>query len=1029
MPAAGARATFVGRADEMEKLRQALEDTAAGRPAVAVISGESGVGKTRLVTEFVVSARQRGATVLLGRCADFGDNGPSYWPILDALRGMWRQVGMEEPTTVLAEVSASPAVPSAAPPTPGSGPLFELVLRALQALAETAPVVLVLEDVHWADRSTQDLLTFLLASLTHGRVMTVITYRSEALGLGHPLQLLLAELRRNRRAMFLPLRRFTRPELVDLVHGLLGRSPDEELVELTWSRSEGNAFFAEELVEATVLGYGEELPPTLQHILMCRLEGVSEPTRGVLRLVAVAADGVAYPLLAAVSKLRDADLVAALREAVEQHLLRVAEDGQTYVFWHGLMQEVLYDDLLPGERQLFHAAFGRALARETGPSGVVATMLARHWYAAGNAARAIEASVEAAAAAAAIYGFAEAQRHYERAIELWGQVAEPEAVVGFDRAQLFDRAAEAAHLAGEDRRASALATSALETDGPAGEGGSRASEAPAVSGTPQDQAIDVARAVRYQRLGRYLWAAGDSFEAVKALEKAVRCVPSDADSVERASVEGAYAEVLRLAGRYRDSHQHAVAALGVARRVGARLEEAQILATMGFDLAYLGDSESGVSALERAQYIAEELGRPEDIGRSYLHRVELLSGPLNRLHEAAEIATQGFARVCELGLERTYGVALLAMVINTMFRLGRWPEADPFMVLAGAAKPTGAVAIELRLARAKLLVGRGEFAAAEDDLRAAETMAAGGMGPRFQAPLMTLQAGLDLWLGRAEHARDAVDRGILASVSGSDDVWLLAPLIWHGLRAQADLAARGRRQRQVAAVERALVLASGLAAQMENLASEPGDAAPAIRQAIDAYVYLCRGELARAERRDDADVWAEAARRWEQLHQPYPEAYARWREAEALFAERSRSARGTRVLRAAHRATMRLGAVPLGREVEALAQRARVSLAGSGATPAAPPPTPRGAPVAEEESESALDTSGVLARLSPRELEVWLLLPLGLTNREIGERLFISAKTASVHVTNVLRKLGVKSRVQAVTLAHQLGVVDAERRP
>ena len=184
----------------------------------------------------------------------------------------------------------------------------------------------------------------------------------------------------------------------------------------------------------------------------------------------------------------------------------------------------------------------------------------------------------------------------------------------------------------------------------------------------------VRRAVRHQRLGRYLWAAGDSREALKVYEEAVRSLPPGEASIERASVEGAYAEALMLSGRYRSSRERAETALGVARAAGALLEETQILATLGFDLAFLGDSASGVSALERAQLIAEELGNPDDIGRAYLNRAELLSGPLNRLAEAAEIAELGMARVRQLGLERTYGVALQAIAVNTLFRLGRWRE-------------------------------------------------------------------------------------------------------------------------------------------------------------------------------------------------------------------------------------------------------------------------------------------------------------------------------------------------------------------
>ncbi len=438
-----------------------LADTVAGKAAIVVVGGESGVGKTRLVTEFVTRARARGAIVLLGGCTDFGEKGPPYWAVLEALRPVWSQVG--EAASVVAD-----------PPGAGAIPLFERILWVLRALSERAPVVLVIEDVHWADQSTRDLTAFLLANLRQDPVMTILTYRSEALGRRHSLQPLLAELRRSRRAEFIDLQPFTLPEMVAQLHGILGRPPEEELVKLTWDRSDGNAFFAEELVAAVGYGYGNELPPTLRHILLCRIDVLPEAARRVLRLVAVASDQVSYRLLAEVAGVADSDLVAALRDCVEHQLLAVNTDGTTYRFRHSLMQEVLYEELLPGERQLFHAAYGQALSRALDrrrPDSVAAAKLAYHWYAAGDPERALGAAVEAAVAAAAIYGFAEAQRHYERAIEVWEKVARPQEIVGLQRSDLFERAAEVAHLAGEHRRASQLIVAALSAaeDSPSAE--------------------------------------------------------------------------------------------------------------------------------------------------------------------------------------------------------------------------------------------------------------------------------------------------------------------------------------------------------------------------------------------------------------------------------------------------------------------------------------------------------------------------------------------------------------------------------
>ena len=223
---------------------------------------------------------------------------------------MWSHVGVSGLDPALTDGSPAPATAAGVSDQSAAGriPLFEQVLRALRRLAERAPVVLAIEDIHWADRSTRDLLAFLLANLHADPVMMIVTYRSEALGRRHALQPLLAELRRSRRAEFIELRPFTRDEMVAKLHGILGRAPGDELVELTWSRSDGNAFFAEELVAAVQEGYGDELPPTLRHILLCRVDVLSDAARRVISLVAVAGEGVSYDLLAAVAEMDEGEL-------------------------------------------------------------------------------------------------------------------------------------------------------------------------------------------------------------------------------------------------------------------------------------------------------------------------------------------------------------------------------------------------------------------------------------------------------------------------------------------------------------------------------------------------------------------------------------------------------------------------------------------------------------------------------------------------------------------------------------------------
>jgi DNA-binding CsgD family transcriptional regulator len=603
--------------------------------------------------------------------------------------------------------------------------------------------------------------------------------------------------------------------------------------------------------------------------------------------------------------------------------------------------------------------------------------------------------VAAAQAMEAMHGFAEAQHHYERAIELWDLVADAEAHAGLGRLTLLERAARAAHLAGEHRHAATLLTAAIrEVD----------------TGRPP---LDTA--LLHQQLGRYLWAAGDSRRALEAFEAAVNLAPTDRPTAEEARVIGAYAEALMLAGRYRNSREQAEKALEIAEAVGDDAVQAQVLATLGFDLAFLGDPDAGIAALERARDIAEGIGTSDDVARAYLNLAEVLSGPLSRFDAAVTVAEEGVRRASALGLSRSYGVALQAIAINTLFRAGRWREADEMLAGGYAQKPTGTAAIDLYLAGARLSVGRGDFAGASDRLNAVERMSTDALGSRYEAALLTLRAGIDLWEGRPDLARPAVTAGLLACRSASDDVWLLAPILWHGLRAEADRAERARHRRADDELTEAMGIAAGLLAQARGLISEPIEAAPAVRDAVEAYLHLCEGEWSRAEGRSEPGRWDLAAASWRERGQPYPVAYALFRQAEALFGERTQSAQAPALLRAANRIADQLEAEPLRREIVGLAARARVTL----------DPSPSSGP--EPEVDIRDSPSSALSALTRREVDVLVLVAEGRSNREIAERLFISEKTASVHVSHILAKLGVRTRVQATALAHQLGVAGSAK--
>jgi predicted ATPase len=422
---------LVGREPELSVLLAALERAAAGDGAVVIVGGEAGVGKTRLVEE----AGMRAARRLSGACVEVGGDVLPLAPLVDALRSLARSTPPGELQALLGSARGPLArlVPELDPGEAGvhegaPAQLLDPLLALLARLSAQEPLMLVFEDLHWADRATLDLVALLSRSLRGMRVALVVTYRSDELHRAHPLRPLVAGWERDRSMQRIALARFTRAEVAGQLEAIVGAAPEPQLVDLVFERSEGNAFLAEEVLDALRSGADPHyLPPSLRAVLLARAERLSEPAQRVLRTVSAAGRWVADGLLSAVATLDEATLYAALREAVEHHLLVVDESGRGYAFRHVLARDAIYDDMLPGERVRLHAAYGAAL--EADPSlaaGEGAAMLARHWYAAHDLPRALTASVEAAQETAG-YAPAEAQRHLERALEIWPQVPDARA--------------------------------------------------------------------------------------------------------------------------------------------------------------------------------------------------------------------------------------------------------------------------------------------------------------------------------------------------------------------------------------------------------------------------------------------------------------------------------------------------------------------------------------------------------------------------------------------------------------------------
>ncbi|GGK84519.1 helix-turn-helix transcriptional regulator [Mangrovihabitans endophyticus] len=924
MTSEGGDAPLVGRHATLAAVRTDLSDAGPGGSAAVFVTGETGVGKTRVLTEIAAALRAEGAAVVWGTCLDIGDASPLH-PVLHALRRLGRRPPEEDGD---------------------AGTPLDQVSRELAEVAGPRRLLLVLDDLQWADRSTRQLLLYLLAGLGELRLSVLAAVRAESLHGTHPLRRVLAELRRLRWVSVVDLAPLDRAQTAELVAAVAGAGVADEDAEAVFKRSGGNPFVAEEL--ARDLRDGRvELSDTLREIFLSRVDELPPPAHAVVHAVAAGVEPVDHAVLARVVDVDGAELIDAVRVAVARRFLVSSADG--YRLRHRLVAEVLAQEVLPAESAALHRRYAAAL---TAVGSTDHARLAHHWQRAGEPGRAREPAIAAARAAEGLYGVAEAHRYWTLALDLTHDEHA-------DRTGLLGHAAEAAHRCGEHQRAlSRLDQLAQRPDGPG------------------ECEIHLRRA-------RYLAAAGRSATAETEYERALAAPACTA--VEKASAAAYLAELLLHLGRNADAHARARVALDLAERDGTTADVVRASAALGSSAALREDPDAGLAVLRHAVQIAERDGSPEDVGCAYLHLAELLTGPLNSIEEGVLVARHGAQKLAALGGARSYQTRLLAAAGNGLFRVGQWSEAAAVVEAAMRHRPSGADAVELLLARCRLWVGFGDVEAAHRDLDAVATILAGG-GARHVLPMLTLRAGLAMWQGRHAEARAAVQRGL--TETRSDDLVLLGVLAWHGLRAEAEAQSGGSVAVDPGAVRR-------LRAVVDRMSRNVSAAAPPVRAVVEGYLDLCAAESSRIEQQHDPRPWARAAQSWDRRMQPYPAAYSRLRQAEAVLHQRSGRADAAGLLRAAYQTAQAMGARPFAAEIATVAARDRVALSDE--------PAP---PTADERGDE-------LAALTAREREVLGAVAEGLTNREIGQRLFISERTVGVHVGHIFDKLQVRTRVQA----------------
>ncbi|WP_168211632.1 helix-turn-helix transcriptional regulator [Ruania zhangjianzhongii] len=964
MAQVGSQIALVARTEELARLRELWQRCRTGSAAAVLLPGEAGVGKTRLVCEFSALAEADGGLVLTGHCVGLGEAAPPYLPVVEVLE----QVRDVDPALLAeAPVLTNLVSRSGSERDTNQLQLFDAFLALLTALAEKRPVLLVVEDLHWADASTRDLLTFLLARMSDEALTVVLTYRSDELHRRHPLRPLVTELGRMRRVERLTLEPFEPQDARDFIGALArleGEAVAESLVAEIAERSEGNAFFAEELFAD---GGGSAMAGPLADVLLGRIERLGADAQRVVRVASVAGQSrVRHSTMLAVTGLDEDTLEPALRECVHHYVLVVAPD-ETYEFRHSLLREAVYADLLPGERRRVHAAFVDLLGRaqNSGWRGAQA----HHATEANDLPTALLARIGAAADAQQVGATADVLHHLEGALALWEAVPDAAELTGTGELALMIRAADAAVAAGRTERARAFLSSALEL---------------ADAGTDP-----VVQAAVRRRLAKVHYADDDLDGGLPWIAQAWELIRDTPPSAERAWVLATRAleEVL---GNRADVAEEAIAD---ARAVGEAGAEADALISLSFHRLRSGDHEGAIEVLDCARARAQETGAFEVELRAYFN-LTIGEFEAGRVSVAAEHVRRGLQRAREEGLVwATYGRELAWMAVQVLYAQGSWDEVAELASPPGEQAPDW-LSIVLHASAAMLAASRGQWEQVEMRLRSDVLRRHDGEPAKVLAYAI---AEVGTWQHRGRETTDQLER-MIAEVRASEDSVPMSLLRIGalGISLAADTAARARQVGQTEAEQEARAAADRFAAQVadarEHSTTRAQDWGPEAR----AWLSRAHAEETRARGEQDVAAWTAVVDAFG-YGDVYQRAIGQYRLAEALLAH-GRTEPGDAALTEALTTARQLGAQPLTGALESVARRYRRPVAGV-----------------------RMVSADVL---TPRERSVLELVARGLTNRGVGAELFISEKTVSVHLSRAMAKLGAHSRTEAVALALRDGLID-----
>lgn len=920
------RVPLVGRQGDLDALRAEVAAVGAQGRAV-VVSGDAGMGKTRLLRDFT-EGLEDDVVVVRGASVDSGSGPAPLTAITDLLRDLADQLG-----TDAVRAAAGPGadalgvlVPTLAEAPGDTERLADVVVELFSQLARTHRLVVIIEDLHWSDSTTCDIAARLVRRAAALPLFVLLTYRTDDVGRGHPLRPVLAELDRARLLTHRPLARLSPAEVGALATAVHGDTLTVETLRDIAARSDGIPFYVEELASFS----GERLPISLRDVLLLRYERLDAEARRFARVLATGGVEVADPVLRAVFDGDESVLESAVRTAVDAQVVVIR--GDAYAFRHALMQEAVYAELLPTERTRLHTAYALALEAAT-PTARVLADIAHHWRAAHVPDRALAAAVAAQRAASRASAWSTAAEAGERALELWDAVVDAEAVSGMTRVEVLRRTSAALVSANRNDRALAFAREAVAL-------------------WPEQDVVG--RAEMLGDLATIEFQSGVS-DGVGSIEQALAILGDDPrHDVQRAGLLVGSARVHMLNGRQRlgaevaaQAHATAEGAASAGDRVAAEIL-AQALLIAATCRTTAGDA-TGMALFEQAR--AHATGFVRAMMRFYINCSNALM-LLGRYEDAVALAREGreYGRthVADLGPL----VMLEANMIEAHIYAGRMREAEELGGLLPLIEP-GLYSAFLRERLVCLAIWRGRIDGAEAALEAARLELDMFGAYEFQTRFGVAYDLGELALARGD-AHEALSHARAAWETPAGGV-LALPLTAVAARAVAMLRERG----EDADVE-------PYRAVLARFAGWP---------VTPLWAAVFAAELGEAS-------WAPA---FDAVGPAYIRAYARVRHGEALLAEGDRTTAREALATAASYAE-ELGA-------DGLVARARAVMTDAG-----------------------LAGEGPRSTLTAREEQVLELVAEGLSNGQIAERLYISVKTVSVHVSAILRKLEAPSRTAAAAI-------------